>query len=254
MEKGGNFLRGYCLRLSAGLVASFLVALPASSLWAMSVVEASDDAGLPIIAQYQDATKVQQAALRGVQMNVAIDAKLPRLEKQGKLIALRTISTLGKIGYKILGFQGDDTIKQEVIARFIQAEMEAAKADDIAITAANYKFRHKGTIEQNGQRIELFQLTPKKKRVGLFKGDLWLDAKTGMPVRESGQFVKTPSVFLKKVEFTREYEIHDGIAIPKHLESTADVRLVGLAKLNIDFSNFAKQEIAEEEPAAPTPH
>jgi len=241
------------LRLSAGLFASFLALLPSAVVAA--VPEAADDANLPIIAQYQDATKTQQAALRGAQMDVAIDAKLPRLEKQGKLIALRTISTLGKIGYKILGFQGDDTIKQEVIARFITAEMEAAKPEDIAITPANYKFRHKGSMEQNGQRVELFQLTPKKKRTGLFKGDLWLDAKTGMPVRESGVFVKTPSMMLKKVEFTREYEIHDGIAIPKHLASTADVRLVGRAELNMDFTNFSKHEIAEEEQtAAPTPH
>lgn len=220
----------------------------------MAALAVADDANLPIIAQYQDATKTQQAALRGGQMNVAIVAKLPKLEKQGKLIALRTISTLGKIGYKILGFQGDDTVKQEVIARFIQGEMEATKNDDIAITPANYKFRHKGSIEQNGQRTELFQITPKKKRIGLFKGDLWLDAKTGMPVRESGQFVKMPSVFLKKVEFTREYELHDGIAIPKHLESKADVRLVGRAELNMDFSNFSKQATSEEQAAAAAAH
>jgi hypothetical protein len=237
--------RGICLRQSVGLLASFLVALPFAS-----AMVTADDANLPIIAQYQDATRTQQAALRGAQMNVAIDAKLPKLEKQGKLIALRTISTLGKIGYKILGFQGDDTIKQEVIARFIQAEVEQTRSEDVAITPANYKFRHKGTIEQNGHRTEMFSITPKKKRVGLFKGDLWLDAKTGMPVRESGVFVKTPSVFLKKVEFTQQYEIQNGIAIPKHLESKADVRLVGRAELNMDFSNFTRQEVAEEEPAS----
>jgi hypothetical protein len=240
------------LRLSTGFISSFLIALPFSSEGLAFV--AADDANLPIIAQYQDATKTQQAALRGVQMNVAIDAKLPKLEKQGKLIALRTISTLGKIGYKILGFQGDDTVKQEVIARFIQQEMEATKNDDIAITPANYKFRHKGSIEQNGQRTELFQITPKKKRVGLFKGDLWLDAKTGMPVRESGQFVKMPSIVLKKVEFMREYEIRDGVAIPKHLESRADVRVFGRAELNIDFSNFTKQEKTEDFAAAVAAH
>ena len=157
---------------------------------------------------------------------------------------------MGKIGYKILGFQGDDTIKQEVIARFIQAEVEQTRSENIAITPANYKFRHKGTIEQNGHRTEMFSITPKKKRVGLFKGDLWLDAKTGMPVRESGVF-ESPSVFLKKVEFTQQYEIKDGIAIPKHLESRADVRLVGRAELNMDFSNFTKPEVAEEEQPAP---
>jgi hypothetical protein len=243
-------LRVNRLRKLVGVAASFVIVLPfAGTGIAMAT---ADDANLPIIAQYQSAIPIQQAALRGAQMNVAIDAKLPRLEKQGKLIALRTISKLGKIGYKILGFQGDDTIKQEVIARFIQAEVEQTRSDDVAITPANYKFRHKGTIEKNGggQRIEMFTITPKKKRVGLFKGDLWLDAKTGMPVRESGVFVKTPSVFLKKVEFVQEYEMRDGIAIPKHLASTADVRLVGRAELNMDFTNFTHPEIVAEEPAS----
>jgi hypothetical protein len=238
------------LRLSAGFKALLIAVLPLAA-FALPLTEAGDDANLPIIAQYQDATRTQQAALRGAQMNVAIDAKLPRLEKQGKLIALRTISTLGKIGYKILGFQGDDTIKQEVIARFITAEIEQTRSEDVAITSANYKFRHKGSIEQNGQRVELFSITPKKKRIGLFKGDLWLDAKTGMPVRESGEFVKTPSMFLKKVEFTQTYEIHDGIAIPIHLASTADVRLVGRAELNMDFTNFTRHDVAEEFQPAP---
>ncbi|HVP00649.1 MAG TPA: hypothetical protein VMT15_21410 [Bryobacteraceae bacterium] len=236
------------MRLQAGVLASLALALPCLATELYESV--ADDANLPIIAQYQSATKTQQAALRGAQMNVDIDAKLPRLEKQGKLIALRTISTLGKIGYKILGFQGDDTIKQEVIARFLQAEMEAAKGEDIAITPANYKFRHKGSMEQNGVRTEMFQVTPKRKRVGLFKGDLWLDASTGMPVRESGQFVKTPSVFLKKVEFVRVYQIQDGIAIPKHLESIADVRVFGRAELNIDFTNFTKRDPIAEEPGS----
>ena len=243
---------GYPILSQSATLRAFLIVLPfagsGTRAWALT---AADDANLPIIAQYQDATRTQQAALRGAQMNVAIDAKLPRLEKQGKLIALRTISKLGKIGYKILGFQGDDTIKQEVIARFITAEIEQTRSDDVAITPANYKFRHKGSIEQNGQRTELFQITPKKKRVGLFKGDLWLDAKTGMPVRESGEFVKTPSIFLKKVEFIQVYEMHDGIAIPKHLASKAEVRLVGRAELNMDFTNFTRQDtIAEIEPAA----
>jgi hypothetical protein len=243
------------LRLTAALIA-FLVAFPftgkGTALEAplAEFIGAVDDANLPIIALYQDATKTQQAALRGVQMEVAIDAKLPRLEKQGRMILLQTISKLGKITNKVFDFKGDDTIKSEVIARYLEAERDARETGEIAISPVNYKFRHKGSIEQNGQRVELFQITPKKKRVGLFKGDLWLDAKTGMPVRESGQLVKTPSIFLKKVEFTRDYELHDGIAIPKHISSKADVRLFGSAELNINYSNFTKQENAEEPASA----
>ena len=94
--------------------------------------------------------------------------------------------------------------------------------------------------------VHIFQLTPRRKAVGLFHGELWLDADTALPVRESGRFVKSPSMFLKKIEFVREYQIQDGVAIPKHIESTADVRIIGRAELSIDFSNFTRQEIADE--------
>jgi hypothetical protein len=82
--------------------------------------------------------------------------------------------------------------------------------------------------------------------VNLFEGELWLDAATGMPVRESGKMSKSPSVFVKKLQFVREYEIRDGIAYPKRIESQIDVRVVGRAEVNIEFSNFSKEAVDEE--------
>lgn len=225
------------LRLSVILLACLIPALP--------VLASADDSNLPIVNKYLDATKVQEEVLRGAQMEMEVEAKLPRLEKQGKMRLLRTISRLGKITYKALGFMGDDTIKKEVIARYLATESEARDMGAIAITPANYKFRYKARMVRDGQEVQIFQITPRKKAVGLFHGELWVDGATGMPLRESGRLVKNPSVFLKKVEFVHEYEIHDGIAIPKHFEGTADVRLIGRAELTIDFSNFTKQENAE---------
>jgi hypothetical protein len=204
-----------------------------------------DDANLEIVGRYLDATKTQQAALRGAEMEVDIDAKIPSLEKQGKLRALRKISKVGQITYKALGFSGDSTVKSEVITRYLQAESEARENGSIAISPQNYKFRLKATFERDNQKVYVFQLTPKKKAIGLFKGELWLDGETGMPVRESGEFVKNPSVFLKKVEFVRDYEIRDGVAIPSHIESTVDTRVVGKAELSILFTNFSRPEADE---------
>lgn len=196
-----------------------------------------------ILTKYLSARETQEETLRGAQMQVSIRAKLPRLEKQGTLKALRRISKLGKITYKALGFSGDSTIKSEVIARYLTAE---SQSPENAITPANYKFKYRGVSQRDGQLVHVFQVAPRKKRVGMFKGELWLDAKTGMPVREAGRLVKTPSVFLKKVDFVNEYEIQDGVAIPKRFQSTADVRVFGRAELDIDFSNFTKQEITDE--------
>lgn len=211
-----------------------------------AIASPADVAGQEIIDRYVTAKETQQSVLRGAQMEVDIDAKLPRLAKQGTLRALRRMSKFGKITYKALGFSGDSTIKNEVITRYLSAESESSGT---AISPANYKFKYKGQIESNGLLVKVFQVTPRKKVVGMFRGELWLDAATAMPVREAGRLVKTPSVFLKKVDFVQEYEIRDGVAIPKRFQSTADVRVFGRAELNVNFSNFTRQEIADDESA-----
>jgi hypothetical protein len=213
--------------------------------------EKRPDPGADIVERYLTSSQVQQENLRGMQMEVQISADLPKLHKAGKMSALRVISRLGKISYKMLGFSGDDTVKKDVIARYLNAETETQKdTSHYAITPANYKFKYKGFLEQSGNQIYLFDLKPRKKRVGLFKGELWLDAKTYMPIREEGEFVKNPSVFLKKVEFVRDYQIKDGIAVPKHIESRVDTRIVGRADITIDFTNFKKADPEEPVEAA----
>ena len=220
----------------------------AGGVWAEP--EKKPEPGAEIVEKYLNSSRVQQEALRGIQMEVQINADIPTLHKTGKMNALRMISKLGKIRYKMLGFSGDDTIKNDVIARYLTAETESQKDNSqYAITPVNYRFKYKGYLEQSGQQIYLFDLKPRKKRVGLFKGELWLDAKTFMPLREEGEFVKNPSVFLKKVEFVRDYEIQNGIAVPKHIESKVDTRIVGRADISIDFTNVRKldaEEVLEE--------
>jgi hypothetical protein len=219
------------------LAVALLIPLAITSARGESLAK-SDESGLPIIDKYVDATHAQQLALRGAEMEVDIDAKLVKLQKQGRLRALRSISKLGKITYKALGFSGDGTVKQEVITRYLAAESEGRENGTIAINQENYKFKLKGTQDWYGRQIAIFQLNPRKKAVGLFKGELWVDSETGMPIRESGQFVKSPSVFLKKIAFVRDYEMENGVAIPKHIESTVDTRIVGRAELEISYSHF----------------
>ena len=233
----------------------FVAVTSAFSLLVLSVApafaaESPEDQTLPIVDKYLDATQAQQNLLRGAQMEIDIDAALPRLEKRGKLRALRMMSRLGKITYKALGFSGDNTVKQEVITRYLAAESEGRENGTIAITPANYKFRYTGRIVQNGQTTVVLQVTPRKKAIGLFKGELWIDADTGMPLREAGEFVKSPSVFLKKIAFVRDYELRDGVSIPKHIASRVETRVVGRAELQINFSNFTKQENAEDDAVA----
>ena len=194
-----------------------------------------------IVENYCTASQAQAATVRGASMDVEIDASLPKLKKHGRLHALRHISPLGLIRYERAQFEGDGIVNKEIISRYLTAEVEAQKqqSPEIAVTPRNYKFKYKGLNRTTGQDLHVFEVTPRQKREGLFKGEVWIDARTFLKVQESGYLVKNPSIFLKKVAFIRKYDIRDGISVPRQVQSVADVRFVGKAEMTIDFSNFS---------------
>jgi hypothetical protein len=194
-----------------------------------------------IVENYCTAAQAQAEAVRGASMDVEIDASLPKLKKHGKLHALRHISPLGFIRYEKAQFEGDGIVNKEIISRYLTAEVEAQKQQSplLAVTPLNYKFKYKGVDRTTGRDVYVFAVSPREKREGLFKGEVWVDARTFLKVQESGYLVKNPSMFLKKVAFIRKYEIRDGISVPRQVQSVADVRFVGKAELTIDFSNFS---------------
>jgi hypothetical protein len=194
-----------------------------------------------VVENYCAATRHQEKSLEGASMDVEIDASLPKLKKHGRLQALRRILPLGLIKYEKARFEGDNIVNKEVITRYLTAEVEAQKnpspAD--AVTPDNYRFKAKGMVQLDGRDVYLYQVTPKQKRDRLFKGEIWIDARTFLKVQESGYLVKNPSIWLKKVAFIRKYEIRDGISVPRQTQSVADTRLVGKAELTIDFTNVS---------------
>jgi hypothetical protein len=222
------------------LLTAFLAATIGSSA-ALSEPKAPPVPEEQMVSRYIQATQAQQSALRGGTEEIDIDAAVPKFKKQGKLHALRSISKLGKITYHALGFSGDSVVKTEVIANYLKAEVESAKGtSDVSITPVNYKFKYKGAQDWNGRQVYVLQLKPSEKKVGLFKGELWLDAETYMPVRESGSFVKSPSFMLKKMQFVRDYELQNGVSVPQRTESRVETRFFGQVELNINYLTFSK--------------
>ena len=174
-------------------------------------------------------------------MEVQIDAEVPKLHNRGRLVALRRISSIGRITYDALRFEGDKRIKNDVIARYLTAEAEAVKSEStsLAVTPANYKFKFKGLVQREGRNVYAFRVSPRKKNTGLYEGELLLDPATHLPIRESGRLSKSPSIFIKKIEFVRDYQIVDGVAVPRRIESLVHTRIVGKAKLSVAFSSVS---------------
>ncbi len=200
-----------------------------------------------VVERYVAASQDQQARLRDSTMEVDIEGRLPRLKKVASLQGIRQITTLGRVVYEGITTVGDNMVRRDVIANYVKAETEATggeprsgkkKLESIAITPNNYRFRYKGTNRLAGRLAHVFEVTPRQKRLGLFRGEVWVDAETYMPLRESGTFVKSPSVWLKKVHFVREYQVDGDLSMPVSITSLVETRAVGKAELDIRFRNF----------------
>jgi hypothetical protein len=161
--------------------------------------------------------------------------------------AVRHVAATGEISYEPLSSSGDNTVRKEVIARYMSEEVDAsrklvlgdAKLQSIGINRDNYKFTYKGLAKLNDRQVYVFQITPKQKRLGLFKGEIWVDSATFQTLRESGTFVKNPSIQLSKLQFVRQYEIQDGLAIPTHVSSRIETRVGVAADIDVRFSGFS---------------
>lgn len=244
-ETGLNSARRTILGVQRSVLKPFLTAVLVAVVSTSTVLGEPKAPPVPeeqMVSRYLEATQAQQSALRGGTEEIDIDAAVPKFKKQGKLHALRSISKLGKITYKALGFSGDNVVKTEVIANYLKAEIESAAkgSSDVALSPQNYKFKYKGTQDWNGRQVYVLHVNPREKKVGLFKGELWLDVATYMPVRESGTFVKSPSFMLKKMQFVRNYDLQNGVSLPHRTESRVETRFFGSVELNINYLTFSK--------------
>ncbi len=103
----------------------------------------------------------------------------------------------------------------------------------MAITVTNYRFHFRGALETNGSEVYSFGITPRKKRAGLIRGELWIDAATGALLRESGRMVRSPSIFIRRIDVVRDIRFRDGQPLARVTHLSVETRLVGRAELTI---------------------
>ena len=71
-------------------------------------------------------------------------------------------------------------------------------------------------------------------------------------MRETGRFVKNPSIFIKNVHFTRDYQHKDGLAVVARLETTVETRVVGPAHMTVYYADYRFEPSSVEVGLIPT--
>jgi hypothetical protein len=186
------------------------------------------------VDQYLTGSRNRQPGCSDGVFTVQIDASMPNLEKQGSMSGLKVVSRAGKTVYSGLRFTGDNLIKTAVIARFLANDVKPPeRVVGADVTRQNYSFAYIRTSEYNGLVAYVFRLTPMRKRTGLFRGELWLDAATAAPFRVWGDFVKSPSLFVRKIRFVQDYQKSGHCFHPLRLLITLETPIVGKVEMAV---------------------
>lgn len=193
------------------------------------------------LASYERRAALQPVQLAAYSAVTVIHAELPDSAQQGEFEVEREYSAPHTLLFKPVRFVGDKFVKSNIIARLLQSEVDHVEKDNLtetAISPANYKFSNKGKAEVQGHLTYVYQVKPQKKRVGLFKGRMYLDAHNGSLLRVEGTIVKSPSFFVNHIQFVQDYEDFDSFTLPVHVHSEARARLVGRTIIDITHTHY----------------
>lgn len=190
---------------------------------------------------FRGRTTLQASQLASYSATMLIRAQLLDTSQSGEFELERHYSAPRTLMFKALHFTGDNFVKSNVIVRLLQSEVDHVQKDDPAMTSispANYKFSYKGTREWDNRVVHVYQLKPRHKRTGLFKGQIYLDAYSGSLVRTEGRLAKSPSLFVKKVEFVQDFADINSFTFPVHIHSEAQARVVGRTVVDIYDTDY----------------
>ena len=200
------------------------------------------------LSQYERNARWQSQQLGESDDTTTITADLPKAAKHGQYRLKRVFSAPKTLAFKTIDFVGDSFVKTNVIARLLQSEadhVKTSKSTDTAITRDNYKFSYKDTVIVDGHTAHLFAVKPREKRAGLFKGKVYIDAYTANIVRAEGRLVKSPSLFIKSIEFEQDYAQVGDFNLVSHMHSVAETRVIGTAVVDISHDDYQVKSLTE---------
>jgi hypothetical protein len=203
------------------------------------------------LGRYLAKSRAWQPGCSGLAFAVEIEASLPKLKKQASMSGLKLIAQKGRIVYSGLRFTGDSLVKNAVIARFLanDAERPGATADS-GVTSQNYSFSYDRASDYNGLMAYVYRLRPRSKRLGLLKGELWLDPRLATPLRLWGDLVKSPSIFVRSIRFVQDYQNLDQCVQPLRLLLAVRTRIAGEAEMTVWLHSVERPPATPGEPGS----
>lgn len=136
--------------------------------------------------------------------------------------------------YTIVSETGSDYMRNKVLKGVLKREQELVAEGECRrseLSTDNYEFQD----VQQGDGESYVTLKPKRKDVTLVHGRAVLSQDGTELLRVEGRLAKNPSFWTSLVNVIRHYARVDGVRVPVATESTAKVKLAGVASLDVQY-------------------
>jgi hypothetical protein len=189
------------------------------------------------ILQHEEQRQTEFAGYTAIRHYVAVNKN-----RRAEMTVRVDCSNDSLIQLQVLSESGSGPIRQYVFRKLMSEEIDASRQgyrEQSRITPQNYTFQLiREDVLDTGPAYVL-TINPKSDNKLLMRGTIWVDARDFSIVRIEGQPARTPSFWLRSIQFVRTYRKVGDFWVTATIHSTEDIRLFGPAELWIETSNYA---------------
>ncbi|HEY1302077.1 MAG TPA: outer membrane lipoprotein-sorting protein [Vicinamibacterales bacterium] len=197
--------------------------------------------GQTILARMEHANARRAEALAGYHVTRRYSVFEPGHPADAELVVGMDFEAPSTKTFRTIETHGVGWIERRVFRGLIAAETETAaghKHHDSDVTAANYEPTLVGTEQRDGRDYYLVALQPKRADKYLFRGRVWIDKEDFGIARIEGEPARSPSFWIVRAPFVRDYQRIDGFWLPLQDETHTDVRFAGEYVLRIQYVDY----------------
>ncbi len=136
---------------------------------------------------------------------------------------------------------GSGFVRHHVFQQLMKDEKNRAQVNkdpDSLITPDNYTLEVIGMDKIGSSDCSVVHLVPKRRETDLFEGKIWIDNQDFAVVKIVGHLAKSPSFWIKQVDFVRNYQKIDSFWLLSREEAVSVVRIFGTETLSVDYQKY----------------
>jgi hypothetical protein len=233
-----SLMRAWRLLPVVGLAVALRVSAPVHAN--QDTLPASPDASA-IFARVQQANARRADALESYMSTRRYSVFEPGKDPEAELVVSMQFVAPSIKTFRTIESHGVGWIDRRVFHGLMDAERLAAadkdKADS-AITSANYVAQLVGSDQWHGCDCYVLALQPKRRDKYLFTGKVWIDKGDYGIARLEGEPTKSPSFWVLRAPFVRDYQRISGFWLPRQDETHSQIRFAGEYVLRIQYADY----------------